>query len=252
MRKPKMILFDYGQTLLDEKNFDAVKGYEAVLRLAVVNPSGVTPAGLAAMSRTLDREIGRFNPSTMEQYRLEIQNISCSRYLYEYYGLLFDKDLPYMESVFWDVAAPGEPTPHVEELLAFLDERNIRTGVISNIAFGGEALRNRIDRSLPGHHFEFILASCEYVFRKPSPLLFELAARKAALKPEEIWYCGDNIFCDVKGAYEYGAGPVWYRGAADSERRKWTVRGQEQMPDCECLIIDDWRELIEHPLIRED
>lgn len=31
MKKPKMILFDYGQTLVNEQAFDGVKGTEAVL-----------------------------------------------------------------------------------------------------------------------------------------------------------------------------------------------------------------------------
>lgn len=32
MKKPKMILFDYGQTLVNEQLFDGVKGTEAVLK----------------------------------------------------------------------------------------------------------------------------------------------------------------------------------------------------------------------------
>lgn len=34
MRKPKMILFDYGQTLVKERKFDGIAGTEAVLRYA--------------------------------------------------------------------------------------------------------------------------------------------------------------------------------------------------------------------------
>ena len=37
MIKPKMILFDYGQTLINEVKFDGVKGTEAVLKYAVKN-----------------------------------------------------------------------------------------------------------------------------------------------------------------------------------------------------------------------
>ena len=35
MRRPKMILFDYGQTLADEGRFNGIKGTEAVLRHAI-------------------------------------------------------------------------------------------------------------------------------------------------------------------------------------------------------------------------
>lgn len=34
MEKPKMVLFDYGQTLVAEQKFDGVKGTEAVLQYA--------------------------------------------------------------------------------------------------------------------------------------------------------------------------------------------------------------------------
>ena len=37
MHKPKMILFDYGQTLIAEDSFDGVKGTEAVLKYATKN-----------------------------------------------------------------------------------------------------------------------------------------------------------------------------------------------------------------------
>ena len=39
MQKPKMILFDYGQTLVNEAKFDGVRGTEAVMKHAVHNLS---------------------------------------------------------------------------------------------------------------------------------------------------------------------------------------------------------------------
>ena len=37
MKQPKIIIFDYGQTLVDEEIFDGVKGTEAVLEHAITN-----------------------------------------------------------------------------------------------------------------------------------------------------------------------------------------------------------------------
>jgi len=42
MNKPKMILFDCGQTLIDEEGFDGIAGTEAVLEHCVENPQKVT------------------------------------------------------------------------------------------------------------------------------------------------------------------------------------------------------------------
>ena len=35
---PEMILFDYGQTLIDETDYDTIRGNHAVLQRAVSNP----------------------------------------------------------------------------------------------------------------------------------------------------------------------------------------------------------------------
>ena len=43
MRTPKMIFFDYGQTLVSEAAFDGVRGTAAVMRYAVSNPRRLTP-----------------------------------------------------------------------------------------------------------------------------------------------------------------------------------------------------------------
>ena len=39
MKMPKMILFDYGQTLVNEQRFNGVRGTEAVLKYATKNKS---------------------------------------------------------------------------------------------------------------------------------------------------------------------------------------------------------------------
>ena len=112
----------------------------------------------------------------------------------------------------------------------------IRTGVISNIGMSGVALSNRIKRLLPYNKFEFIIASSEYVFRKPHKRIFEIALKKAQLQSDDVWYCGDNILCDVEGAKAYGITPIWYTGAI--------TRDTVSVPDS-CLEISDWYELSE-------
>ena len=125
----------------------------------------------------------------------------------------------------------------MELLLEYLKEQKIRTAVISNISFSGQALKERIHRMLPGNEFEFILATSEYVFRKPHSRIFELALRKAGLRPQEVWYCGDNAYYDVEGASRSGILPIWYRGALQEHNRL--------QPQTDCITISDWMELVE-------
>ncbi len=135
-----------------------------------------------------------------------------------------------VDNVFWDAAAPGTATEGIEE---FLHQAGIRTGVISNLSFCGKALNDRINRVLPENYFEFIIATSEYLYRKPHERIFRLALEKAELKPEQVWYIGDDYNCDVVGARNAGLYPIWYRGAIDMP--------YEDRDDV--TVINHWNEL---------
>ena len=235
MNKPKMILFDYGQTLVNESTFNGLIGETALLAKAVKNASNATAEEVLRLINELEDEIGRFNPDTVDQYKFEIHNYNFQRYVYEYFNVSFDIDQWEMEKTFWDNASPAEPTDGIVELLEYLQDNQIRTGVISNISFGGEALKKRIDELIPTNRFEFILATSEYVFRKPSKHIFNLAIKKTGLEAGDIWYCGDNPVCDVEGCVGVGMPAIWYTGAARSKSRK---------PEAEHILIEDWKDMI--------
>ncbi len=78
------------------------------------------------------------------------------------------------------------------------------------------------------------MASSEYIFRKPSPMIFKLALKKANLNPNEVWYCGDNPIADVKGSSSVGIFPVWY----DNYHTKQAELNTEH------LYINEWSEMI--------
>lgn len=232
MRKPKMILFDYGQTLADEQVFDSIKGNAALLRYAVKNPHGITAEELSARAGELDHELGRFDPARPHLFTIEIPNSSFTNYLFESMGIELNLPQEKLDQIFWDAAAPGTATPGLRDFLAFLKEKKIRTGVITNISYCGAAVKARIREILPEHDFEFILSTCEYMFRKPSRRIFDLALEKAGLNAEDVWYVGDKYDCDVLGARSAGMYPVLYTGAARS-------RGADR----DALTISCWSEL---------
>lgn len=237
MKRPKMIMFDYGQTLVTEDRFDGEAGNKAILKLAKKNPYQVAAKKLQEFANELNRDIGRYHPDVRQSTHIEVHNHLFQNYLYEYFGLEFDLTAQELEKIFWDHAAARKPTGNIEEMLEYLQDTGIRTAVISNISFSGAALKERIHSLLPKNHFEFVIATSEYVFRKPHGRIFELALRKAMLDAREVWYCGDNAFYDVEGASKAGIYPVWYRGAIEQENKL--------VPEADCLCINDWRELIE-------
>lgn len=232
MDKPKMILFDYGQTLINEGKFDGVRGTKAVLEYATLNKYNRTAEEIQAVADGLNRELGRFDPAKRHLFQVEILSSMFNNYLYESQGVELSISGAQRDQIFWDAAAPGKPTSGIEDFLEFLKENRIRTGVISNISFCGEVVKKRINTLLPDNEFEFIIATSEYLYRKPNRRIFELALEKAELCAGDVWYIGDQYECDIVGAGNAGLMPLWYVGAIDLP--------YEEREDV--LIIKNWEE----------
>ncbi|GHV06070.1 haloacid dehalogenase [Clostridia bacterium] len=238
MTTPKMILFDYGHTLLYEPEQSILRGTEAIMQYALKNPRNLSPKHVNDFAAELHSKT-HFLGRAME---MEVPNLCFQRLLYEYLGIEFSISLEEQEQIFFDSCSCGAKMPYVEKTLVYLKAQGIRMGVISNFSISETALKRRIKELLPQSDFEFIIASSAYGIRKPSPVLFELALNKADLLPSDVWYCGDSAKADVDAAAAVGIFPVWYTGEA-VETSPWTANEGE--PTCEHLHIYDWRELIE-------
>ena len=238
MNRPKMILFDYGQTLADEKKFDGIAGTKALLEYAVENKFNLTPEQIQAEADKINNEIGRFDPERIHLFQIEIPNGMFTNYFYGSLGITFAPTLSQddIDRIFWDASSPAKPTEGISDLLSYLKDVHIRTGVISNIAYSGNVVSERINTLLPDNDFEFIIATSEYMFRKPNRRIFDLALVKAGLEAGDMWYVGDNFECDVVGSHNAGMTPVLYDGA--SEKRS------DKSADFEYLHIRHWDELI--------
>ena len=215
MKIPKMVLFDYGQTLIAEQKFDGVKGTAAILQYAVRNKYHLSAEQVQAKADEINREFGKFDPGKRHLFQIEIPNTMFTPYLYESQGIEIALSNSEIDAVFWEAAAPGVPTEGIKDFLEYLKSRGIRTGVISNISFDPSVVAERINRLLPENIFEFIITSSNFMFRKPNRRIFDLALEKAGLQPDEVWYIGDQYECDVKGSLNAGLFPVWYIGAID-------------------------------------
>lgn len=233
MKLPKMILFDYGQTLIAEQEFDGVKGTEAVLQHATRNKYHLSAEQVQVRANEINREFGRFNPEKRHLFQIEIPNTMFTPYLYESQGIEIALSNSEIDTVFWDAASLGAPTEGIEDFLEYLKDKGIRTGVISNISYAPSVVAERINRLLPENAFEFIITSSNYIFRKPNKRIFDLALEKAELQPNDVWYIGDQYECDIKGSLNAGLFPVWYIGAIDLPYKE----------DENILTVKDWEEL---------
>lgn len=235
MNKPKMIIFDYGQTLANERRFDGVAGTRAILEHAVSNRYGRTAEQVQAEADRINNMLGRFDPERRHLCEIEVPTQMFGAYLYASQGIELDLSPLEYDRIFWNAAAPGVPTEGIADFLGLLRTMGIRTGVISNISYCTEAVTERINTLLPDNDFEFIITSSEYMFRKPRREIFELALEKAQLAPDEVWYIGDQYRADVTGARSAGIFPVWYLGAIDMP--------YEEKDDV--LTVRSWDELAE-------
>lgn len=237
MKKPKMIIFDYGHTLLYEPGHDLLRGEEALFRYVIKNKKGLTPKEINEFSHEL-----YLKTRCVRDMGYEIHQWQFQRLVYEYLGIEFSISPAEAEKVFWDNVTAGALMPNADKMIHYINERGIRSGVISNIGWSGSVLSERIHRLLPHNRFEFIIASSEYLVRKPNPMLFELALSKADLDATEVWFCGDNVKADIKGSAAVGMFPVWYDNR-DIEN-PWVNPEENVAPDFEHLHIHDWSELI--------
>ena len=237
--RPKMILFDYGGTLLCEPEWDMLRGERAIFEHLVDNPHHYTPEELCSWEKEYFQSL-----QNVRDLGAEPTEIQMLRLKYELHGIKLDIPYDEAEYIFWDHTAPMSEKclyPNIRELLIYLHDNSIRTGVISNIGWTGSALRRRINTLLPDHHFEFILASSDYGLRKPDKRLFQVALEKAALKPDDVWFCGDTFDKDIEGAHAAGIHAVLYQGSADgSARRLFQNNSNTHIP-----MILDWNDFIE-------
>lgn len=130
MKTPKMILFDFGQTLAAQQKFDGVKGTEAVLQYATKNKYHLTAEQVQAKANEINQELGRFDPEKRHLFEIEVPNIMFAPYLYESLGIEIGLSSSEIDTVFWNAASPEAPTEGIKDFLVYLKEKGIRTGVI--------------------------------------------------------------------------------------------------------------------------
>ena len=98
---------------------------------------------------------------------------------------------------------------------------------------------SRIAETLPSNRFEFILASSDGAFRKPSEWIFRRALSRAGIGAGKCWFIGDDVRCDIEGAARAGIWPVWYR----SPLRCTYKPAAKAPPECPHTVVTSWDEL---------
>ena len=131
------------------------------------------------------------------------------------------------------------PMPGVLEVLCFLRENKIKTGLISNAQFYTPFLFNaHFGKDLSALGFERDLSFFSYAYRrgKPDKLLFQEALQKLDkkynIKPEEVLYTGNDMLNDIAAASSVGMKTALFAG----DRR--SLRMRTENPECSSISPD--------------
>lgn len=238
MNKPKMILFDYGGTLMYEPDFEPSNGNKAIYPYISENPHNITLEEFSEYLLNLFDEI-----RTLRGELIEIHEHIFLRNVLEHFDMQLSVPIEEAEWIIWNGISRGVPTPGAAEMLSDLRRLGIRTGVISNLCWSGEALTRRLSETFPNHSFDFIITSSEYIFRKPDPHIFDMAIRKSGLDTADIWYCGNDMEVDVIGANGAELYSVFYDDR--SVPSKIHEKNDKVQVDFPYLRIRSWQELVD-------
>jgi putative hydrolase of the HAD superfamily len=198
---PPLVLFDFWDTLVYYQ-FDATRANTYLLTLAEANPRGVTATDLNQLAVSLLRDLRK-------EGNIEIHHYDFQHYLYEALGVQMSLPPEAWEDAFLDHGYELCPVEGIQPLLRNFDEHGIRYGVLSTTMLHSRSLKRILSKILPEFKFEFVLASSEYIFKKPHPRFFDVALHRSKLAPRDILYVGDTFDTDVVGANAVGMSVVW-------------------------------------------
>lgn len=109
--------------------------------------------------------------------------------------------------------------PDIKETLNELRHANLKLGIISNTFVSAVSLDKHLEEEGLIEFFEHRIYSYQYSFRKPDKRMFLAGADMVDTRPENIFYVGDRIDKDIKGAANAGLRPVMKRAFTNEGKK---------------------------------
>ena len=159
---PKMILFDYGGTLLYEPNFCPSAGNAAIYPYISENPHNISLEEFSEYFLTLFDEI-----RALRGELIEIHEHTFLHYVLEHFNMQLSVPIKQAEWIIWNGISDARMTPDADKMLAVLRNHGIRTGIISNLCWSGAALTRRLRQFFPEHEFEFVMPQASTFSESP-------------------------------------------------------------------------------------
>ncbi|MEX2236568.1 MAG: HAD-IA family hydrolase [Dehalococcoidia bacterium] len=211
--KPKVILFDLDDTLIDHSG-NLESSWEPVLERATELIEGLNPAEL----RQAIREAAEEYWSDRARHREGRLDLKAARQLMVRSGLermgLDPTPGNELGALYHQTREEGYGLlPGAIETLETLRERGVRLGLVTN----GEALlqRSKIERFELARHFDHIQIEEEFGLGKPEEKVYLHALATLGTKPEEAWMVGDNLEWEIAAPQRLGIYAIWVDRSGD-------------------------------------
>ena len=201
--KRKVFVFDFWDTLI-KYDYDGLKSSQAILDCSISNPNKVSAQKLLDTVKKLFIDIR--NESKM----LEVKFADVHKLAHDMLDLKFSLSYEELENIFINNAYSLTPHDHAATLLKYLVENDYKIALLSNTTLRLATIKQILTKTFPSINFDPIIVSSDTVFKKPYPKIYQLLLKKLIIKPELVYFVGDNIEYDVVGPSIAGMFAFYY------------------------------------------
>ncbi|KAM0377675.1 hypothetical protein ACHAPY_006856 [Fusarium culmorum] len=211
--RPKVIFFDLDGTLFDD--YHSLQCAIAEARHTVRIPDTMSNEELAATYlKARDTTYSVLRNAELREGELRLNRI------YKFFSLIglndyTDDELQAFDATYKEAyRSSNRATTGTIETLTKLKEMGYKIGIITNAS--SVCQQDKIDRIGIAHLIDGLFASHELDWAKPDPQIYHYALYEFNVTPEMLegegktYMVGDDLKCDVKGAWEAGLNPVMY------------------------------------------
>jgi putative hydrolase of the HAD superfamily len=213
----RAVLFDWGDTLMDDAWTDEIAEAGTVAGLAALAERADLP-DVAAIAAWWTQPHAQRDPRAENEFDLYGTHRACFTDL----GVeLSDDELErYFAASYASWQSHVRVSPHAHALLEALRARGLKVGIVSNVATPARFVRTLLEKQGLSQRVDSVVLSCEVGKRKPHPSIFERALAELGVAADEALFVGDRRHNDVHGAHAAGMETVqamWFFADEDEE-----------------------------------
>jgi putative hydrolase of the HAD superfamily len=205
--KYRAVLFDLGSTLINYENstWDELGRLGCTNACPLLKDSGCSQVTPERLWNDFHTAIDQIFISHSEDLA-EIDLMTVTHDILSKLGVTTLDGLPkrFVDAYYQPITNQITLIPGAAEMLRRIDEAGMKICLVSNTIFPGEYHRREMKRFGIFDHFDGMVFSSEFGYRKPKAGIYRRALELTGTKPGETIFVGDRIVEDVGGPQSIG------------------------------------------------